>query len=93
MKRYLDEECLKQPSPEQLSDPEYLSVSRHKLRDFEFSLEKDVRMSAMAWDETIGRLCMMAEGSHVVYVLDFAKTPREGEISPLVSFAVVLNVY
>ncbi|KAJ3480202.1 hypothetical protein NLI96_g8518 [Meripilus lineatus] len=88
---YWDDECLKPPSAEQLADGKWFDKSRHKLRKFAFDGNKDVGVSVMAWDETIGRLCMMGAGSHIVYVLDFAKTPREGEVFPLVSFAAVLN--
>ncbi|KAJ3480199.1 hypothetical protein NLI96_g8515 [Meripilus lineatus] len=83
MKRYWDDsaEWLKQPSAEQLADPLYLSVDGHKLRDIGFFGEKDTtRVTAMAWDETIGRLCMVPAGRNTVVVLDFAKAPKEDHL-------------
>lgn len=72
-----DEGYLKPPSPEQLSDPNYLDTA--VLKALGFTMNEDSRMGAMAWDETIGRLCMVIEKGIKVFVLDFAKAPKEGE--------------
>ena len=37
------------------------------------------RVEALAWDETIGRLCVAFEGEQTVTVLDYAKAPRHGQ--------------
>ncbi|THH32236.1 hypothetical protein EUX98_g1947 [Antrodiella citrinella] len=44
------------------------------------------RIAAMAWDETIGRLCMVEEDHMVLHVLEYARAPRidpEGRRYPL----------
>ncbi|KAJ3489760.1 hypothetical protein NLI96_g1915 [Meripilus lineatus] len=79
LKRYWDDECLERPSPEQLSDEAYCSAPRRPLRTIGLDREYKGNMGAIAWDETIGRLCMVTEKSSSVLVLDFAKAPREGE--------------
>lgn len=46
---------------------------------------KDIDMrevAAMAWDETIGRLCVAEWMSDVVHVLDFSHAPKQGMCAP-----------
>ena len=80
IKRYGDEETLRRPTPEEMADPGYMRAPRKPFHQFFWEMEKGVRVKAMAWDETIGRLCMVVEKSQVVFMLDFSKAPQEGAL-------------
>jgi hypothetical protein len=43
-------------------------------------------ISAFAWDETIGRACMVAHKETNIYIVDFAMAPRDGEPRLLLAF-------
>ncbi|CAL1694545.1 unnamed protein product [Somion occarium] len=43
----------------------------------------DKKWKAMAWDDTIGRLCISPEGSSIVTVVEFAKAPIAANVVPM----------
>ncbi|KAI0937436.1 hypothetical protein AcV5_005347 [Taiwanofungus camphoratus] len=62
------------------------------MKEFDVPAHVDLSsVQAMAWDETIGRLCISSLNSTRLYVLDFAKAPRLDDQGQRVPLPVLLN--
>ncbi|KAH8100983.1 hypothetical protein BXZ70DRAFT_907128 [Cristinia sonorae] len=70
--RYTDD--VAHPAPEQMQHSRHSPVNAMPLRELDLEMNGN-RIAAMAWDETIGRLCMVNEGDMRLFVLDFGKGP------------------
>lgn len=76
--RYHDDELFAEVPEELVEEEMGPEPMRRPVRRLPFNFEGD-RFSSIAWDETIGRICLAIPHSTEILVMDFSKRPTEGE--------------
>lgn len=79
--RYHDRELMAE-EPED-HDMDVNQAPRLPVQKLPFEFDNAQRFQAIAWDETVGRVCFASADDTRLVVLDFAKRPKEGEYSSI----------